>query len=84
MGDRMIPKLYVVEWSARQGCAHVHSLERACKINRKHLAVGLEAEDVFDYLPIAFFETMKEADAFLAEALPILQANYPERRWGIE
>lgn len=60
--------LTVVEFSARQQCFHVESLEDMISSNIR----AFKGQSMTDYLPIGIFKTREEAHRFLDKAHAVL------------
>ena len=55
---------YVAEWSHSQQQFHLQTVREMIEKNQQAYAANKEAQ----YVPIGFFDTMAEADAFTREA----------------
>lgn len=65
------PDLWVVEWSADQHCIHIERLGDVLKTNR---STALKHGDT-GFVPLAIFETQREAEDFAHVYEPRLRGN---------
>jgi len=70
-----IAKLYVVEYSASQGCFHIHQVEDMLETNLRTFVRSTQP----GYIPIAIVETHEQAGEIIETILKKLPETHPAK-----